>query len=62
MAELTGAGYNRPPPDPQRIYKDFFMLILPFIPGRREAAGPESILQSSGVMDSGLAAFGRAPE
>jgi len=26
------------------------------IPGRREAAGPESILRSAGVMDSGFAA------
>jgi hypothetical protein len=32
------------------------------IPGRREAAGPESIVRSAGIMDSGLAAFGRAPE
>ena len=32
------------------------------IPGRREVADPESILRSAGVMDSGLAACGRAPE
>jgi hypothetical protein len=40
------------------------MITLYFfvIPGRREAAGPESILRSAGDMDSGLAAFSRAPE
>ena len=32
------------------------------IPRRREAAEPESILRSAGIMDSGFAAFGRAPE
>jgi hypothetical protein len=32
------------------------------IPGRREAANPESIRRSTGVMDSGLAYFVRAPE
>ncbi len=43
------------------------------IPGRRHkrvyarlrramAAGPESILRSTGVMDSGFAGFARAPE
>jgi hypothetical protein len=35
---------------------------LMVIPGRREAVGPESILRSTGNMDSGLAAFSRAPE
>src|SRR5665811_1055889 len=29
---------------------------------RAKLADPESILRSAGVMDSGLAAFGRAPE
>ncbi len=32
------------------------------IPGRREASDPESILRSTGAMDSGLADFVRAPE
>jgi hypothetical protein len=33
------------------------------IPGReRQRANPESILRSAGAMDSGFAAFGRAPE
>jgi hypothetical protein len=32
------------------------------IPGRRETPDPESILHSAGVMDSGFATFGRAPE
>ena len=40
--------------------KDGFMASV--IPGRREAAGPEAILRSAGVMDSGFATFGRAPE
>jgi hypothetical protein len=32
------------------------------IPGRRVAGNPESIFQSPEFMDSGFAAFGRAPE
>jgi len=32
------------------------------IPGRREAANPESITTMRADMDSGLAAVGRAPE
>jgi hypothetical protein len=38
--------------------------ILPIsfvIPGRRAAAGPESIRRSAGVMDSGLAALRATP-
>jgi hypothetical protein len=44
------------------------MALYSVIPGRREAASPESITAVvSGIaptvdMDSGLAAFGRAPE
>ena len=37
-------------------------ISFPAIPGRREAANPESILRSAGVTDSGLAVFGRTPE
>jgi hypothetical protein len=32
------------------------------IPGRRVAVNPESIFQRPEFMDSGFAAFGRAPE
>ena len=38
------------------------MKFLLVIPGRHEVAGPESILRSAGVMDSGFAFFERAPE
>jgi hypothetical protein len=36
-------------------------MMLFVIPGRREAADPESILRSAGVMDSGFAALKAAP-
>jgi hypothetical protein len=39
-----------------------FGRTIPSFRGAAKAASPESMLRSVGNMDSGLAAFGRAPE
>jgi hypothetical protein len=38
------------------VWQERAQGTLPVIPGRREAADPESIFRSAGIMDSGFAA------